>query len=144
MSRAPPADRNVRALRLLVRAPHTRLPIQSPWLAIVNRQPGIARKLAAELAPPLAQRNRAALARAGIGGVLLGCAVLAVRSRWADRLHLSCMLENRRMQRLTRRFTHELRARERSTEAEIRLSYPSWPSLRAEAVTDAAGLAVSL
>ena len=70
--------------------------------------------------------------------------MLAVRSRWADRLHLSCMLENRRMQRLTRRFTHELRARERSTEAEIRLSYPSWPSLRAEAVTDAAGLAVSL
>jgi hypothetical protein len=54
------------------------------------------------------------------------------------------MLENRRMQRLARRFTRELRARERSTEAEIRLSYPSWPSLRAEAVTDAAGLAVSL
>ena len=144
MSRAPLADRNVRALGLLVKAPNTGLPIQSPWLAVMNRQTEIARKLAAELAPRLAQRNRAALARAGIGGVLLGCAVLAVRSRWADRLHLSCMLENRRMQRLARRFTHELRARERSTEAEIRLSYPSWPSLRAEAVTDAAGLAVSL
>ncbi len=134
----------MRALGLLVKAPNTGLPIQSPWLAVMNRQTEIARKLAAELAPPLAQRNRAALARARIGGVLLGCAVLAVRSRWADRLHLSCMLENRRMQRLARRFTHELRARERSTEAEIRLSYPSWPSLRAEAVTDAAGLAVSL
>jgi hypothetical protein len=144
LSRAPLTDRNVRALGLLVKAPNTGLPIQSPWLAVMNRQTEIARKLAAELAPPLAQRNRAALARAGIGGVLLGCAVLAVRSRWADRLHLSCMLENRRMQRLARRFTHELRARERSTEAEIRLSYPSWPSLRAEAVTDAAGLAVSL
>ena len=144
MSRAPLADRNVRALGLLVKAPNTGLPIQSPWLAVMNCQTEIARKLAAELALPLAQRNRAALARAGIGGVLLGCAVLAVRSRWADRLHLSCMLENQRMQRLARRFTHELRARERSTEAEIRLSYPSWPSLRAEAVTDAAGLAVSL
>jgi hypothetical protein len=144
LSGAPLTDRNVRALGLLVKAPNTGLPIQSPWLAVMNRQTEIARKLAAELAPPLAQRNRAALARAGIGGVLLGCAVLAVRSRWADRLHLSCMLENRRMQRLARRFTHELRARERSTEAEIRLSYPSWPSLRAEAVTDAAGLAVSL
>jgi hypothetical protein len=144
LSRAPLTDRNVRALGLLVKAPNTGLPIQSPWLAVMNRQTEIARKLAAELALPLAHRNRAALARAGIGGVLLGCAVLAVRSRWADRLHLSCMLENRRMQRLARRFTHELRARERSTEAEIRLSYPSWPSLRAEAVTDAAGLAVSL
>jgi hypothetical protein len=144
LSGAPVTERNARALGLLVKAPNTGLPIQSPWLAVMNRQTEIARKLAAELAPPLAQRNRAALARAGIGGVLLGCAVLAVRSRWADRLHLSCMLENRRMQRLARRFTHELRARERSTEAEIRLSYPSWPSLRAEAVTDAAGLAVSL
>ena len=133
-----------RSAGLLVKAPNTGLPIQSPWLAVMNRQTEIARKLAAELALPLAQRNRAALARTGIGGVLLGCAVLAVRSRWADRLHLSCMLENRRMQRLARRFTHKLRARERSTEAEIRLPCPSWLSLRAEAMTDAAGLAVSL
>ncbi len=79
----------------------------------------------------------------GIGGVLLGRAVLAARNRWADRLHLSCMLENRRMQRLARRFAHELRVRERSAEAEIRLPYPSWPSLWAEAVTDVAGLAAS-
>ena len=143
MSGAPLTGRNVRALGLLVRAPNTGLPIQSPWLAVMNRQTEIARKLAAELASPLGQRNRAALARAGIGGFLLGCAVLAVRSRWADRLHLSCMLENRRMQRLARRFTHELRVRERSAEAEIRLPYPSWPSLWAEAVTDVAGLAAS-
>jgi ribosomal protein S18 acetylase RimI-like enzyme len=80
----------------------------------------------------------------GIGGVLLGRAVLAARNRWTDRLRLSCMLENRRMQRLARRFTQELRVRERSAEAEIRLPYPSWPSLWAEAVTDAAGLAASL
>ena len=80
----------------------------------------------------------------GIGGVLLGRAVLAARNRWVDRLHLSCMLENRRMQRLARRFTHELRIRERSAVAEIRLPYPSWSSLWAEAAADAAGLAASL
>ncbi len=80
----------------------------------------------------------------GIGGVLLGRAVLVARNRWVDRLHLSCMLENRRMQRLARRFTHELRIRERSAEAEIRLPYPSWSSLWAEAAADAAGLAASL
>jgi GNAT superfamily N-acetyltransferase len=79
----------------------------------------------------------------GIGGVLLGRAVLAARNRWVDRLHLSCLLENRRMQRLARRFTHELRVRERSAEAEIRLPYPSWPSLWAEAAADIAGLAAS-
>jgi hypothetical protein len=52
----------VRALGLLLKAPNTALPIQSPWVAIMNRQTEIARKLAAELALPPAQRNRAALA----------------------------------------------------------------------------------
>ena len=47
---------------LLVKAPNTKLPIQSPWLAIMNRQTEIARKLAAELALPPAQRSRAAMA----------------------------------------------------------------------------------
>ncbi len=80
----------------------------------------------------------------GIGGVLLGRAVLAARNRWADRLQLSCLPENRPMQSLASRFTHELRVREGGAEAEIRLPHPSWPSLWAEAVTDAAGFAGSL
>jgi hypothetical protein len=46
----------------LVKAPNTGLPIQSPWVAIMNRQTEIARKLGAELTLPPAQRNRAALA----------------------------------------------------------------------------------
>ena len=58
MSRAPFTDRNLRALGLLERAPHTKLPIQSPWVAVVNRNAEIARKLAAELALPPAQRGR--------------------------------------------------------------------------------------
>jgi len=41
-----------------VKAPNTGLPIQSPYLAIINRQTEIARKLASELALPPAQRNR--------------------------------------------------------------------------------------
>ncbi len=80
----------------------------------------------------------------GIGGVLLGRAVLAARNRRADRLQLSCLPENRPMQSLASRFTHELRVREGGAEAEIRLPHPSWPSLWAEAVTDAAGFAGSL
>ena len=59
MSRAPLADRNVRALGLLVKAPNTGLPIQSPWVAIMNRQTEIARKVAAEVALLPAQRSRA-------------------------------------------------------------------------------------
>lgn len=43
---------------MLVKAPNTGLPIQSPYMAIVNRQTEIGRKLAAELCLPPAQRNR--------------------------------------------------------------------------------------
>ena len=52
----------MQAVGLLVKAPHAKLPIQSPWLAILNRQTEIARKLAAELALPPAQRSRAGMA----------------------------------------------------------------------------------
>ena len=58
---ADEATAQVRALGLLVKAPNTGLPIQSPWVAIMNRQTEIARKLAAELALPPTQRSRAAV-----------------------------------------------------------------------------------
>ncbi len=44
-----------------MKAPDTKLPIQSPWLAIMNRRTEIARKLAAELEIPPAQRRRAGM-----------------------------------------------------------------------------------
>src|SRR4029453_6267042 len=55
---ADEATAQVRVLGLLVKAPNTGLPIQSPWVAIMNRQTEIARKLAAELALPPARRRR--------------------------------------------------------------------------------------
>ena len=55
----------MRALGPLVKAPHTGLPIQPPWGAIMNRQTEIARKLPAELALPPAQRGRTAVALRG-------------------------------------------------------------------------------
>ena len=58
---ADEATAQVQAVGLLVKAPNTKLPIQSPWLAIMNRQTEIARKLAAELALPPAQRSRAGM-----------------------------------------------------------------------------------
>ena len=59
---ADEATAQVQAVGHLVKAPHTKLPIQSPWVAIMNRQTEIARKLAAELALPPAQRSRAGMA----------------------------------------------------------------------------------
>lgn len=55
---ADAANDKVEELGLLVKAPNTGLPLQSPYLPVLNRQTEIARKLAAELALPPAQRNR--------------------------------------------------------------------------------------
>src|SRR3954469_19823821 len=55
---ADEANEKLEAMGLLVKAPNTGLPIQSPYLPVLNRQTEIARKLAANLALPPAQRNR--------------------------------------------------------------------------------------
>ncbi len=52
----------MRALGPLAKAPNTGLPLQSPWVAVMNRQVEIARKPTAELALPPAQRPRAGVA----------------------------------------------------------------------------------
>src|SRR5690242_2256577 len=52
---ADEASDKIEELGLLVKAPNTGLPLQSPYLPVLNRQ---TRKLAAELALPPAQRNR--------------------------------------------------------------------------------------
>ena len=55
---ADDANERLDATGLLVKAPNTGFPIQSPYLAVLNKQAEIARKLAAELALPPAQRDR--------------------------------------------------------------------------------------
>ncbi len=58
---ADEATAQVQAVGLLVKAPNTKLPIQSPWVAIMNHQTEFARKLAAGLALPPAERSRAGM-----------------------------------------------------------------------------------
>jgi phage terminase small subunit len=55
---ADEAHEKIAQTGLLVKAPNTGLPIQSPYLAVMNRQTEIARKLASELSIAPAQRNR--------------------------------------------------------------------------------------
>jgi hypothetical protein len=67
LSYADQANEKIEELGLLVKAPNTGLPIQSPYLAVLNRQTDLARKLAAELAIPPAQRCRIGLHMVGDG-----------------------------------------------------------------------------
>ena len=55
---ADEAHEQIESLGMLVKAPNTGLPIQSPYMAVMNRQTEIARKIASELALPPSQRNR--------------------------------------------------------------------------------------
>ncbi|MBV8092090.1 MAG: P27 family phage terminase small subunit [Acetobacteraceae bacterium] len=55
---ADQANESIEESGLVVNAPNTGFPIQSPYLAVLNRQTEIARKLASELALPPAERNR--------------------------------------------------------------------------------------
>lgn len=79
----------------------------------------------------------------GFGKRLLERAVLVARNRCARRLHMTCLLENRRMQQLARQFSHELRFEDGSAEAEVALPYPSPQSIWAEAALEAVGFAGS-
>ena len=65
---ADEANDKIEVTGMMVKAPNTGLPIQSPYLAVMNRQTELARKLSAELALPPAQRNRIGPHGAGEGG----------------------------------------------------------------------------
>jgi phage terminase small subunit len=64
---ADEANEKIEVTGLMVKAPNTGLPIQSPFMAVMNRQTELARKLSAELALPPAQRNRMGSYAAGEG-----------------------------------------------------------------------------
>ena len=72
LAHADEATAQVQAVGLLVKAPHTKLLIQSPWVAIMNRQAEIARKLAPELALLPARRSLAGVAPPPRDGALPG------------------------------------------------------------------------
>jgi P27 family predicted phage terminase small subunit len=58
LARCEEAEERMEQVGMVVRAPNTGLPIQSPWLAIINKQTELSRKLASELGITPAMRNR--------------------------------------------------------------------------------------
>jgi hypothetical protein len=135
LAHASEAAAQVQAVGLLVKVPHTKLPIQSPWVAIMNRQTEIARKRAAELALPPAERSRAGMgpppgaALPDTGGASDTCAgprltvlpsfaplsavrLNAPRGCWGDGVLAGCRTARRGLPILPRLAGHPLRAAE--------------------------------
>lgn len=80
----------------------------------------------------------------GVGTELLDRVLLAARNRGVKQLHVTCLLENQRMQQLARKFAAELRQEEDSVVGEVEAPYPTPLSLMREMIADGAGLATAV
>jgi RimJ/RimL family protein N-acetyltransferase len=80
----------------------------------------------------------------GVGTELLYRVLLAARNRGIKQLHITCLLENQRMQQLARKFAADLRQDEESVIGEVEAPYPTPLSLVREMIADSAGLATAV
>jgi GNAT superfamily N-acetyltransferase len=80
----------------------------------------------------------------GVGSLLLERTLLAARNRGIKTLHMICLVENRRMQHLARKFDAELRFESDSVLGEVAAPYPTPASLLREAVADTHGFATAM
>jgi RimJ/RimL family protein N-acetyltransferase len=80
----------------------------------------------------------------GVGTELLERTLLAARNRGIKQFHITCLLENQRMQQLARKFDAELRRDFDSVIGEVDAPYPTPVSLMREMIADGAGLATAM
>ncbi|MEX0760677.1 MAG: hypothetical protein WD100_13935, partial [Tistlia sp.] len=80
----------------------------------------------------------------GIGSDLLRRALVLARNRSARSLCMLCLLDNRRMQHIARKFEGSLSLLDGQAEADILVPYPTQGSLWEEAFADGLGLFGSL
>jgi len=74
----------------------------------------------------------------GIGTELLQRAITVCRNRSVRAIAMICLLDNRRMQRIARKFDGQLAYVEGEVEAEIKLPFPTQFTLAAEAMDESA------
>ena len=80
----------------------------------------------------------------GVGTELLERVLLAARNRGVKHLHITCLVENLRMQQLARKFDAELRRDFDSVIGEVEAPYPTPLSIMREMVADGTGLATAM
>jgi len=80
----------------------------------------------------------------GVGTDLLGRVILAARNRGVDRLYMNCLSENRRMQRIAKKFEAELHFDHGEVVGQVRTPGPTPVSLWSEAVDDSNGFVMAV
>ena len=72
----------------------------------------------------------------GVGTELLRRALVVARNRAVRSLTMACLLDNRPMQRVARKFADDLHLRDGTVEADIAMPFPSYLSLWEETASD--------
>jgi GNAT superfamily N-acetyltransferase len=80
----------------------------------------------------------------GIGTELLEHVLLTARNRSIKQLHITCLVENQRMQQLARKFDAEMRRDFDSVIGEVEAPYPTPLSVLREMIADGTGLATAI
>ena len=79
----------------------------------------------------------------GVGTELLERALLAARNRGVKQLHITCLLENQRMQQLAGKFDADMHRDFDSVVGEVEAPYPTPLSVLREIIADGTGLATA-
>jgi GNAT superfamily N-acetyltransferase len=80
----------------------------------------------------------------GVGTDLLGRMILAARNRGIHRLYMNCLLENRKMQRVARKYEAELHFDHGEVVGKVKTPGPTPASLWSEAVDDSNGFVMAV
>ena len=80
----------------------------------------------------------------GVGTDLLGRVILAARNRGIHRLYMNCLLENRKMQRIARKYDAELHFDHGEVVGKVRTPGPTPASLWSEAMDDSSGFVMGV
>jgi GNAT superfamily N-acetyltransferase len=80
----------------------------------------------------------------GVGTELLGHAITIAANRAMRSIYMICLIDNRRMQHVARKFTDRLIVVEDQSEANLVMHFPTLVSMWQEAITDGFGFVTSL
>jgi GNAT superfamily N-acetyltransferase len=80
----------------------------------------------------------------GVGTELLGRIILAARNRGIHRLYMNCLSENRKMQRIARKYDAELHFDHGEVVGQLKTSGPTPASLWSEAIDDSNGFVMAV
>lgn len=80
----------------------------------------------------------------GVGTELMGRVILAARNRGVHRLYMNCLSENRKMQRIARKYEAELHFDHGEVVGQVKTPGPTPVSLWSEAVDDSSGFVMAV